>query len=69
MTTTMPRLTAALGLAATVIGAGCNNFDIKDPNAPSLNSVTSNPTKAVLSAFATGMFIQSRQDKIGRAHV
>jgi hypothetical protein len=58
----MPRLAAVLGLAATVIGAGCSNFDIKDPNAPSLNSITSNPTQAALSAFATGMLYQSRVD-------
>jgi hypothetical protein len=62
MHTTMSRLTAVLGLAATVIGAGCNNFDIKDPNAPSLSSITNNPTRAALSAFATGMLFESRVD-------
>jgi len=53
---------AAMLAIATLATAACNNFDIKDPNQPTLNSIINSPTKANLAPFAVGIFQASRQD-------
>ncbi|HWZ59981.1 MAG TPA: RagB/SusD family nutrient uptake outer membrane protein [Gemmatimonadaceae bacterium] len=62
MTTTMSRMARAMWIAAALIGAGCNNFNIQDPNQPLLNSITQNPNRANMATFAAGLFDYSRQD-------
>ncbi len=52
-----PRLFAiAAGLLAVGAGAGACNFDITNTNQPTLDDLLSNPTRAKLSAAATGLF-------------
>jgi len=53
---------AAALAAAAALTAACNNFDFKDPNQPTLNSITGSPTAAVLAPLAVGLFQYSRQD-------
>jgi starch-binding outer membrane protein, SusD/RagB family len=64
--TIMPRITRviclATAIAAVVAPIGCNSFDIHDPNAPLLNSITENPTAANMATFAVGIFSYSRLD-------
>jgi len=62
MTTTMRRLPRTLVIAAALLGAGCNSFNVEDPNQPLLSSITQNPNQANLSSFAVGIFQYSRQD-------
>src|SRR5271170_653936 len=62
MTMTLPRLGRVIWIAAALAGAGCNNFDIRDPNQPLLNSITESPNKANMATFAVGLFQYSRQD-------
>lgn len=52
-------------LAAALAGgllSGCGDFNITDPNNPTLSDLTNNPTKAKLSVAATGLFIAARLD-------
>jgi hypothetical protein len=53
-------LAAALG-AVLVLGA-CNDFDIGNTNAPTVEELTGNPSRAVLARTATGIFSQSLND-------
>jgi starch-binding outer membrane protein, SusD/RagB family len=56
----------ALGL---VIGGaavtGCYNFNISDPNGPTLNGLTSNPTLISVDAAMTGAFAEARAPMTG----
>jgi hypothetical protein len=56
MATTMSRMTRVMWITAALIGAGCNNFNIQDPNQPLLNSITQNPNRANMATFAAGLF-------------
>lgn len=54
------RLTAAaLALAAF---SGCANFDVTNPNQPTLDDLLANPTRPKLAAAATGLFSHSRSE-------
>ena len=55
------RFIAAGALAMTALGA-CGNFDVTNPNQPTLDDLISNPTRAKLSAAATGLFSRSRSE-------
>jgi hypothetical protein len=50
--------------AALVISAAvaCASFDVTNPNQPTLDDLLSNPTRAKLSAAATGLFSRSRSE-------
>jgi starch-binding outer membrane protein, SusD/RagB family len=51
---------AAAMLAAAVLATACYNYDITDPNGPTLGGLVNNPSRANLSAAVTGMFAASR---------
>jgi hypothetical protein len=55
----MRRAAAAMILAAA---AACGNFDVTNPNQPTLDDLLANPTRAKLSAAATGLFSRSRSE-------
>jgi hypothetical protein len=57
------RLAGWLGLAL-LVGA-CNDFDIRNTNAPTVEELTGTPTRAVLARAATGIFSQSLNDVAG----
>lgn len=50
--------TAAILAAA----AACSNFDVTNPNQPTLDDLLANPTRTKLSAAATGLFSRSRSE-------
>ena len=50
---------AALGIVGV---AACANFDVTNPNQPTLDDLLANPTRAKLSAAATGLFSRSRSE-------
>ena len=49
------------GLLA-VTASACANFDVTNPNQPTLDDLLANPTRAKLSAAATGLFSRSRSE-------
>jgi hypothetical protein len=49
-------------LAFAVAAVGCYSYNLTDPNGPTLSSLITNPTRAKLSAAATGIFESSRAD-------
>lgn len=55
-----PRLVLAASLAAGVVGTACYNFNISDPNGPTLQGVTGNPTMISVDAAVTGVFARAR---------
>ncbi|HZI42721.1 MAG TPA: hypothetical protein VFD67_13480, partial [Gemmatimonadaceae bacterium] len=59
MLKTIRYLAAMVALSAT---AGCANFDVTNPNQPTLDDLLANPTRAKLSAAATGLFSRSRSE-------
>jgi hypothetical protein len=60
----MRRLFAASSLVGALLVGGCGTFDITNPNQPTLDDLVTNPTRAKLSAAATGLFISSRGTSI-----
>jgi len=54
---------AAAGLAL-VLG-GCAEFDLQNTNAPTVETLTGTPTRAVLARAATGIFSQANNDLAG----
>ncbi|HEY2855945.1 MAG TPA: RagB/SusD family nutrient uptake outer membrane protein [Gemmatimonadaceae bacterium] len=52
-------LAATLAMPAL---AACGNFEVTNPNQPTLDDLVSNPTRAKLSAAATGLFSRSRSE-------
>lgn len=54
---------AGLRLGAVLLGtlllAGCADFEITDPNAPTVENLTDSPTRDVLARAATGIFAQT----------
>ncbi len=42
--------------------SACGDFDVTDPNNPTLDDLVKNPTKAKLAVAATGLFIGTRND-------
>ena len=55
---------AWLALVAAGLLAGCGDFNITDPNNPTLDDLVKNPTKAKLAVAATGLFIGARGDVV-----
>jgi len=48
---------------AFILGvAACASFDVTNPNQPTLDDLLANPTRAKLSAAATGLFSRSRSE-------
>lgn len=53
----------ALAFVALLSGlAACANFDVTNPNQPTLNDLLANPTRTKLSAAATGLFSGARSE-------
>jgi hypothetical protein len=53
---------AALAAAAAATLIGCANFDVTNPNQPTLDDLLANPTRTKLSAAASGLFSRSRSE-------
>jgi starch-binding outer membrane protein, SusD/RagB family len=51
---------AAATIAAAALAMACYNYNISDPNGPTLNGLINNPTRANLSAAVTGLFAATR---------
>ncbi len=58
------RRSALLALVATGLLAGCGDFNILDPNNPTIDDLVKNPTKSKLAVAATGLFIGARSDAV-----
>jgi hypothetical protein len=56
------RLTAVASLAGALLIGACGDFNVTNPNQPTLDDLVSNPTRTKLSTAATGLFIGSRVD-------
>jgi hypothetical protein len=50
------------GVLAITATAACANFDVTNPNQPTLDDLLANPTRTKLSAAATGLFSRSRSE-------
>ncbi|HKN68138.1 MAG TPA: RagB/SusD family nutrient uptake outer membrane protein [Gemmatimonadaceae bacterium] len=53
---------AALAAVAAAALVACGNFDVTNPNQPTLDDLLSNPTRTKLSAAASGLFARSRSE-------
>jgi starch-binding outer membrane protein, SusD/RagB family len=53
---------AMLALAGAVAFAGCADFDVLNTNAPTVETLTGSPTRAILARAATGIFSQTFND-------
>ena len=53
---------AAVAAAAAATLIACGNFDVTNPNQPTLDDLLANPTRTKLSAAATGLFARSRSE-------
>lgn len=60
-----PRRMLAAALGAVLVLGACNDFDIGNTNAPTVEELTGTPTRAVLARTATGIFAQSLNDVAG----
>ena len=63
-TRALHRLAAAYLAGALLVGA-CGDFNVTNPNQPTLDDLVNNPTRTKLSAAATGLFIGVRTDITG----
>jgi hypothetical protein len=59
------RLAAVASLAGALLVGACGDFNVTNPNQPTLDDLVSNPTRTKLSAAATGLFIGVRTDITG----
>jgi hypothetical protein len=59
------RLLAAATLAGALLLGACGDFDVTNPNQPTLDDLINNPTRGKLSSAATGLFIGARADITG----
>ena len=61
------RLAAAgAAIVSLLLGAACSGFfDVPNTNQPNLEDLIANPTRAKLSAAATGIFASARGDILG----
>jgi hypothetical protein len=55
-------LTFIAALAVIGAAAACGNFDVVNPNQPTLDDLLANPTRTKLNAAATGLFSRSRSE-------
>ena len=53
---------ALLTVVALGAAAACANFDVTNPNQPTLDDLLANPTRSKLAAAATGIFSRSRSE-------
>ena len=53
---------AILASFACVCVSACGNFDVTNPNQPTLDDLLANPTRTKLNAAATGLFSRSRSE-------
>jgi starch-binding outer membrane protein, SusD/RagB family len=53
---------AALAAVAAATLVACGNFDVTNPNQPTLDDLLANPTRTKLSAAASGLFSRSRSE-------
>lgn len=59
----MSKLSTFIGVTFSAVAlASCANFDVANPNQPTLDDLLANPTRAKLSAAATGLFSRSRSE-------
>lgn len=63
-TRALRRLTAVASLAGALLVGACGDFNVTNPNQPTLDDLVSNPTRTKLSAAATGLLIGVRFDVI-----
>jgi len=56
----MRHLTAAASLAGALLIGACGDFNVTNPNQPTLDDLSSNPTRTKLAAAATGLIIGVR---------
>jgi hypothetical protein len=63
-TRALRRLTAAASLAGALLVGACGDFNVTNPNQPTLDDLVTNPTRTKLSAAATGLLIGIRFDVI-----
>jgi hypothetical protein len=61
-TRALRRLTAAASLAGALLVSACGDFNVTNPNQPTLDDLVTNPTRTKLSTAATGLFIGARRD-------
>lgn len=54
-------LTGAALVGVLALG-GCGEFDVKNTNAPTVNTLTDAPTRSILARAATGIFAQAYND-------
>ena len=60
------KTTTLLALSAAALASlACYDFKVTDPNAPTTNSIYSNPTRANMVVAAAGIFDQARQSTEG----
>ena len=64
-TRALHRLAAAASLAGALLIGACGDFNVTNPNQPTLDDLSSNPTRTKLAAAATGLFIGIRTDMTG----
>lgn len=63
--THMTKSTRAMLLSAALIAGGCQDYDILNTNAPTVETLTGSPTREVLARAATGIFSQANSDVAG----
>jgi hypothetical protein len=63
-TRALRRLGAAASLAGALLLGACGDFNVTNPNQPTLDDLVSNPTRTKLSAAATGLLVGVRVDVI-----
>jgi hypothetical protein len=63
-TRALRRLTAVAALAGALLVGACGDFNVTNPNQPTLDDLVNNPTRTKLSAAATGLLIGIRFDMI-----
>ena len=61
-TRALRRLTAVASLAGALLVGACGDFNVTNPNQPTLDDLVTNPTRTKLSAAATGLLIGIRFD-------
>jgi hypothetical protein len=61
-TRALRRLSAAASLAGAMLVGACGDFNVTNPNQPTLGDLVTNPTRGKLSTAATGLFIGARRD-------
>ncbi|MBC7897012.1 MAG: hypothetical protein H7066_16455, partial [Cytophagaceae bacterium] len=60
--TGMRKAMATLAVAALGVSAGCGDLEILNTNAPTAETLTGAPTRAILARAATGIFSQAYND-------